>query len=73
MADDEYEPDFDDNDFVGDDIDGEDIDDAVDDADAGEGNIDVSLSWWKDHSQFQSSKFKNQLKIPNIYGIQNTQ
>jgi len=44
MADDEYEPDFDDNDFVGDDIDGEDIDDAVDDADAGEGNIDVSLS-----------------------------
>ncbi|XP_023343958.1 DNA-directed RNA polymerases I, II, and III subunit RPABC2 [Eurytemora carolleeae] len=42
MADDEYEPDFDDNDFVGDDIDGEDIDDAVDDADAGEGNIDVS-------------------------------
>jgi len=41
MADEEFEPDYDDGDFGGDDIDGEDIDDAAEDADAPEGGVDV--------------------------------
>ena len=41
MADDEYEPDYDDNDFGGDDIDGEDIDEGADYTGGPEGGIDV--------------------------------
>ena len=41
MADDEYEPDYDDNDFGGDDIDGEDLDEVADETAGPEGGIDV--------------------------------
>lgn len=41
MADDEYEPEYDDNDFGGDDIDGEDLDEAADETQGPEGGIDV--------------------------------
>ena len=44
MADEEYEPDYEDGDFGGDDIDGEDIDDvAAEEGGDAEGNIDVRL------------------------------
>ena len=43
MAEEEYEPDYDDGDFGGDDIDGDDIEEAGDEAEGGIENIDVGL------------------------------
>ena len=47
MAEEEYEPDYDDGDFGGDDIDGDDIEEAGDEAEGGIENIDVGLVFYK--------------------------